>query len=146
MRDSLYFSISHFSVCYGAKFYNPNYIYYHEIYTIMKLLIADDNERMRSMLKKLVKGVADEIIECSDGKDAVALYNEVRPDYVLMDIQMKEMDGITATRLIKKDFPLAKVIIVSNFSDQKFRFAAGNAGVSGFVPKENLIDILNYMV
>lgn len=112
----------------------------------MKLLIADDNERMRSMLKKLVKGVADEIIECSDGKDAVALYNEVRPDYVLMDIQMKEMDGITATRLIKKDFPLAKVIIVSNFSDQKFRFAAGNAGVSGFVPKENLIDILNYMV
>lgn len=112
----------------------------------MKLLIADDNEKMRAMLKKLVKGVADEVVECNDGKEAVDLYSKLRPDYVLMDIQMKEMDGITATRLIKKSFPAAKVIIVSNFSDQKFRFAAGNAGVTGFVPKENLLDILNFVV
>lgn len=112
----------------------------------MKLLIADDNEKMRSMLKMVVKGVADEVVECNDGNEAVALYDTVRPDYVLMDIQMKQMDGITATKMIRKSFPTAKVIIVSNFSDQKFRFAAGVAGVSGFVPKENLLDVLNYVI
>lgn len=112
----------------------------------MKLLIADDNEKMRTMLKKLVKGLADEIVECNDGKEAVAMYAKFRPDYVLMDIQMKEMDGITATKLIKQSNPAAKVIIVSNFSDQKFRNAAGNAGVMGFVPKENLLDVLNFVI
>ncbi len=112
----------------------------------MKLLIADDNKRMRSMLKTVVRDVADEVVECDDGNEAVELYGSVRPDYVLMDIQMKKMDGITATKMIRKSFPTAKVIIVSNFSDQKFRFAAGVAGVSGFVPKENLLEVLKFVI
>lgn len=111
----------------------------------MKLLIADDNARARALLKSLVKGVADEVVECDDGQEAVDLYSKHQPDFVLMDIHMKKMDGITATKLIKNTFPAAKVIIVSNFADQKFKFAAGNAGVCGFVPKENLLDVLNFV-
>ncbi|MCH8069253.1 MAG: response regulator [Candidatus Marinimicrobia bacterium] len=59
----------------------------------MNVLIVEDNVRMRKFIRGMVSEYADEIFECSDGKEAAETYNTVRPDWVLMDIKMKENDN-----------------------------------------------------
>ena len=107
----------------------------------MNLLIVEDSERMRRMIRSVVKGVATEIYECSDGSEALLAYTHYHPDWVLMDIEMNEMDGITATRQIKAAFPDARVVIVSNHDSDDLRAAASEAGACGYVVKENLVDV-----
>lgn len=102
------------------------------------ILIVDDNNEVRRMIRNLVEDLETEFCECSDGVQALSAYQENSPDWVLMDVQMKEMDGLTATRQIKESFPEAKVIILTNHSDAKTKQAAIDAGASGFVGKENL--------
>jgi CheY-like chemotaxis protein len=105
------------------------------------MLIADDSAKMRSFIRSMVADLAGEVFECADGAQAVALYSEHRPDWVLMDIEMPVLDGIAATRRICEISPQAKVIIVTVFSDPALRRAALEAGAVGYVLKENLIDL-----
>ena len=107
----------------------------------MTLLIVDDNDHMRLLLRNIVTDLADEISECSDGEEALSFYKEHQPDWVLMDIRMKDVDGLTATRQIKAAFADAKIIIVTNYDDQYLRQAAQQAGASEFVLKENLLEV-----
>src|SRR5262245_11260456 len=107
----------------------------------INLLIVDDSERMRRMIKRLVKNVLADVWECSDGSQALEAYSEHHPDWVLMDIEMKEMDGIAATRQIREAFPDARIIIVSNYDSDELRAAASTAGACGYVVKENLIEL-----
>jgi len=90
----------------------------------MKLLIVEDNESMRRTIKSIIGTLADEIYECSDGSEAVTLYGECRPDWVLMDIRLERMDGIEATSRIMALYPEAKIVIVTNYDDQKLKEAA----------------------
>ncbi|MCM3871437.1 MAG: response regulator, partial [Pyrinomonadaceae bacterium] len=62
----------------------------------MKLLIVEDNEQMRRTIKSFMDDIAEAVFECADGADALAAYELRRPDWVLMDIEMKRMDGISA--------------------------------------------------
>jgi two-component system response regulator DegU len=96
---------------------------------------------MRRMIKRLIKGVLAEVYECSDGAQALEAYTTHRPDWVLMDIEMKEVDGLTATRQIRAVFPEARIVIVSNYDSDELREAASTAGACGYVVKENLIDL-----
>ena len=107
----------------------------------MKLLIIDDNQEMRQEIKYLVGDIADEIHECCDGSDALAAYERHRPDWVLMDIVMKQMDGLEATRLIKSFHPEAKIVIVTSYDDNDLKKAARSAGAYEYVLKENLLDL-----
>ena len=107
----------------------------------MKILIVEDNETMRRTIKSIVAENADEIYECSDGSEAVALYSECRPDWVLMDIKLKQMDGIEATSIIKALYPDAKIVIVTNYEDEKLQEAAFQAGARKFVLKRRMFDI-----
>lgn len=93
------------------------------------------------MLKSLVADLASPVYECSDGKDALALYQEFHPDFVLMDISMKGLDGIAATRQIVAIDAQAQVIIVTNYDDDAIREAARSAGARGYVLKENLLEV-----
>jgi len=106
-------------------------------------MIVDDNPRMREMIRRVVGKMRNimTIHECADGREAVALYRKVQPDWVLMDIQMEPVDGLTASRNIKASYPDARIIIVSAFGDATYREAAGSAGVYAFVLKENLSEI-----
>jgi len=79
----------------------------------MKLLLVDDNIRIRKMMKSIYSPHFEEVIECSDGSEAVAAFNDLIPDWVVMDIKMNSMDGIEATEKIISANPEAKVIIVS---------------------------------
>ena len=107
----------------------------------MKLLIVEDNDRMRRMLVKLVHGLAQQIYECSDGAEALPAYALHRPDWVLMDVRMKEIDGISATRQLKASYPDANIMIVTDFDDPDLREAARKAGAREYVTKENLLDV-----
>ncbi|MBI5215121.1 MAG: response regulator transcription factor [Ignavibacteriae bacterium] len=108
----------------------------------MKVLLVDDNEKMRGMIKLYLNGFADEIIECDDGAEAIALYEKTLPDVVCMDIVMKHLDGISATQKIKQAHPDACVIIVSQYDDMSFRESARRAGAYGYVLKDNLTALL----
>ncbi len=96
---------------------------------------------MRRMIGKVVSDMVSEIEECSDGAEALAAYSRFLPDWVLMDIEMDQMDGITATREIINVYPDAKVLIVSKYGDEQLLEAAFKAGACGHVIKENLLAI-----
>jgi CheY-like chemotaxis protein len=94
----------------------------------LKLLIVEDNESVRHLIKSVVAGLAGKIYECSDGADALAAYNCHHPDFVLMDIKMGTTDGITATRWIKAADPAARIIIVTDYDQLDLREAVREAG------------------
>lgn len=102
------------------------------------VLIVDNHEPMRRLLHAVVGTVADVVFECSDGHEAAIIYKVERPDYVLMDIDMKGQDGIQATRQILELDPGARVIIVTQQADPAWRAAASSAGAHGYVLKDDL--------
>ena len=93
---------------------------------------------MRRLIRRVVAEVADEVIECADGASACLLYRESQPDWVLMDIEMGQVNGIVATRRIKAEYPDARIVIVTNYHDEKLREAAKAAGACGYALKEDL--------
>ena len=107
----------------------------------MKLMIVDDNKGVRTLIRSLFENRAEQIIECSDGQSAVEQYDRHIPDYVLMDIEMKRMDGFEATRKIIEKHPGAKIIIVTSHANYKFYEISKQAGATEFVSKENLFEL-----
>jgi CheY-like chemotaxis protein len=106
-----------------------------------KLLIVDDSREMRELIKNIVGKECHEVFECEDGDEVLAAFTAHRPDWVLMDVEMKQVDGIAATRQIKAAFPEAQIVIVTNYDDATLREAAQVAGACGYVLKENLLDL-----
>ena len=104
-----------------------------------KFLIVDDHAAFRQTLRAFLPDST--VLECADGSQALALYAAERPDWVLMDIQMPGLDGLTATRRLKERFPVARIIIVTNHAGEEFRAAAREAGADGFVHKEHLEEL-----
>jgi CheY-like chemotaxis protein len=108
----------------------------------MNILIVEDHAEMRQLLKSLLSPLADAVHECSDGAEALSAYALSQPDWVLMDIEMKGMDGIAATRQIKAAFPQARIVIGANHDEAELREAARQAGAVEYLLKENLLDVL----
>src|SRR5258706_7412860 len=81
--------------------------------TTTTLLIVDDNREMRQLMKSIVSKVCDQIIECEDGDEVLAAFTGHRPDWVLMDVEMKRMDGLKATSELMRLHPEPKVIILT---------------------------------
>jgi CheY-like chemotaxis protein len=105
------------------------------------LLIVDDNQAMRLLIRSVVRGLSAEVVECADGAEALARYIAHRPDWVLMDVEMGGMDGLQATRAILARFPDARIVIVTQYTDAATRGAAAAAGATGFVSKDNLTEL-----
>ncbi len=108
---------------------------------MLSILIVEDNDPMRRLIRLVVTPVADTIRECANGVAALAAVAEDEPDWVLMDIEMPSMDGITALERIKAAFPSVKVLIVTQYNDDRMRAAARLAGADGYVLKENLTEL-----
>lgn len=112
----------------------------------MKLLLVDDNDRIRDIMRTMFSPYFDDVIECKDGIDAILEYNKEQPDWVVMDIRMDTMDGIEATAKIISSYPNARIIIVSQYNDSMTIDSAMKAGALEFVSKENLskvIEVIN---
>jgi DNA-binding NarL/FixJ family response regulator len=111
----------------------------------MKFMIVDDSAAMRKMIKNMVADPSDEISECADGDAVISAFKQTQPDFVLMDLKMRNVNGIEATRNLKREFPDARVIIVSNFGDVEFREEAKEAGAVSYFTKDNLIQLKQFI-
>ncbi len=109
------------------------------------VLIADDHAPFRGLVRSLFSSETTHFIECGDGEAAVRAYSEKRPNWVLMDVEMKGMSGLKATRLIKDKYPEARVIIVTQYDDHDLCAKAGEAGACAFILKDNIADLRRYL-
>jgi len=109
-----------------------------KVFFMNGILIVEDNPQVRRLIKNEIADLAAHFHEASDGAEAFALYSRHHPDWVLMDLEMKETDGLTATRQVIAAFPQARVCIVTNYDDDFLREEAGRAGACGFVVKADL--------
>ena len=107
----------------------------------MPILIVDDNSVMRRTIGRVVRDLTDRVIECADGTQALVVYEKNLPEWVLMDVAMPKKDGLTATREICARHPSARVVIVTNYDGDEIREVARRAGASGFVLKENPLEL-----
>lgn len=110
----------------------------------MKIMIVDDHADMRRMLRSIVSistKMQAEVIECEDGEEAVKQFSVHHPDYVLMDVQLKNMNGFEATEKIYESDPKASVIFITSHNTSAFRIKASMLHAKGFITKDNLSEI-----
>ena len=105
----------------------------------LRILVVDDNARVRRTIRDVVSDLASAVEECADGDQVIRRYEAFRPDWVLMDIRMPRMDGISATAALTSAHPGARVVIVSDFEQADLRDAAAKAGAVGYVAKRDLL-------
>lgn len=100
-----------------------------------KILVVDDAAFMRMRCSKLLTDNGYDVVEAENGLDAIAKYKESKPDAVLLDITMPEMDGLTALKEIRKVDPEAKVAMVTAMGQQSMIMDAIKSGAKDFVVK-----------
>jgi len=110
----------------------------------VRILLADDHEVMREGLSLLLKEEEGfEIIgEASDGEVAVRMAGELQPDVILMDLSMPRLNGVEATRLIRRDWPSIRVIGLSMFDERDGSARMREAGAVGYVTKSGKPEVL----
>jgi DNA-binding NarL/FixJ family response regulator len=103
----------------------------------VRVLIVDDDDLMRAGLRGVLSSdQAIEVVgEAGDGREAAYRTRLLRPDVVLMDVRMPDLDGISATRDLLSGFPEVKVVILTTFEQDDYIFGALSAGASGFLLK-----------
>ena len=105
------------------------------------LLIVDDSAEMRRLIRQVAAQPNDVVIECADGDEVLQAYAANAPDWVLMDVEMKRVDGLTATSTLTRRHPEAKVVIVTKHTDDETRRAARESGALYFVGKDEIISL-----
>jgi DNA-binding NarL/FixJ family response regulator len=104
----------------------------------IKILVVDDHALMRDGIRAILKLCGDmEVLgEAADGREALERIQELQPDVVVMDISMPVMDGMEATRRLKKKYPKIKVLALTQYENREYVFSAIKAGVDGYLPKK----------
>jgi DNA-binding NarL/FixJ family response regulator len=109
-----------------------------------RLILADDHHLLRKGFQGLLASEPDlEVVgEASNGREAIELCHSLRPDLVLMDVRMPEMDGLEATRVIKREYPETGVLMVTMHENPDYLLEALDAGAAGYVLKDATADRL----
>lgn len=104
---------------------------------MIKILIADDQELIRQSLQIVLGMEKDfEVLDTvANGLEVVRAVRRKKPDVILMDIRMPEMDGVICTQIIKENYPEIRIIILSTFDDDEYVFNALKYGASGYLLK-----------
>lgn len=102
----------------------------------MRLLIADDHALLRDSLKSLLQARGIDVVgEAQDGVEAIRLAHALRPDIVLMDLRMPNLDGLEATRQLTQELPEVKVLVLTSSDHDEDLFEALKAGAQGYLLK-----------
>ncbi|HVF01368.1 MAG TPA: response regulator transcription factor [Rubrobacteraceae bacterium] len=104
-----------------------------------RLLIADDHALVREGMRAMLASEQNlEVVgEAENGREALELCRELRPDLILMDVRMPEMDGLAATREIKGEYPETRILILTTHESPEYLMDAIRAGASGYVLKDS---------
>ncbi|MBA4698177.1 MAG: response regulator transcription factor [Ruminococcus sp.] len=110
----------------------------------MNILIVDDDCLVTGALKTILETREDfHIPACgSDGKEAISLYKKYRPDVLLMDIRMKEISGLEAAAEILKEYPDARILLLTTFLDDEYIIMALKLGAKGYILKQDYQNII----
>lgn len=104
----------------------------------INVMLVDDQTIIRDGIRSILETNKDISVvgEAGNGKDAYEKTSELKPNIILMDIRMPEMDGVEATRRIKKDFPETVIIVLTTFDDDEYIIKAMTYGASGYLLKD----------
>jgi two-component system, NarL family, response regulator DegU len=103
----------------------------------VRVLLADDHTMLRESLRRSLEASGVGVLgEASDGVEAVRLAAELLPDVVLMDVSMPGLDGVEATRIIKRETPSVQVVMLTMHADQEVLVRALRAGAAGYLVKD----------
>ncbi|MBU3875437.1 response regulator transcription factor [Faecalicatena sp. AGMB00832] len=110
----------------------------------MNILIVDDDCLVAGALKTILEATKGlHVPACgSDGTEAVSLYRKFQPDVLLMDIRMKEMNGLEASAEILREFPDARILLLTTFSDDEYIIKALKLGAKGYLLKQDYQNIV----
>ena len=112
-----------------------------------KVLIVDDTDHVRNMLADMLELDGFEVVgQAQSGREAIDLRDEVRPDVVVMDYRMEDIDGLTAAREIRLTNPTQAIILYSAFLDDDLQEAARRAGIAACVSKFDGINQLERQI
>jgi len=112
---------------------------------LTKILIADDCAPMRQMIRLVLSDLPLEFFEAEDGGAAVEAYTRNQPDWMTIDLAMRPTDGLAAVWEIRARDPQARVLIVTDHDTMAFREAAQLAGATGYVLKDDLWKLRDYI-
>jgi DNA-binding NarL/FixJ family response regulator len=106
---------------------------------MIRILLADDHSQVRKALRATLEDCDGWHVcgEACNGREAVKLALELRPDLAVLDFSMPELNGVEATRQIKKSLPQIEVLIFTMYDNEALRTSASEAGARGFVQKSN---------
>ena len=111
-----------------------------------RILVVEDSTMMRRIIVKVLKNAGHDVVgEASSGQEALDLYRELKPDLVTMDITMRGMDGIAASKEIMSFDSEAKILILSNLDEEKYRDEVDKIGAIGLVNKHKTDQILEHV-
>lgn len=104
---------------------------------MIKVMIADDQELIRESLKIVLSVEKDmEVVgTAKDGNEVMKLVGKLKPDVILMDIRMPQMDGVECTQKVKEKYPNISIIILTTFDDDEYIYGALKYGASGYLLK-----------
>lgn len=106
--------------------------------TDIKVMVADDHSLVRQGIKKVLElePTIRVIGETTNGKDTISLAKKLQPDIILMDINMPQINGIEATKIIKKEMPHIKVLVLTIHDDEEYVYETVRSGASGYLLKD----------
>lgn len=110
----------------------------------MKIVIVDDDILVASALKTILEAGEDVVVAGTgqDGSEALSLYREHKPDVLLMDIRMQKVSGLEASEQILKEYPEARILLLTTFTDDEYIVKALKYGVKGYLLKQDYQSIL----
>ncbi|MEE1079377.1 MAG: response regulator transcription factor [Agathobacter sp.] len=110
----------------------------------MRVVIVDDDQLVAISLKTILESDSEiEVVGCgNDGEEAITLYQEHKPEVLLMDIRMQRMSGLDAAEKIMEEDPEAKILLLTTFSDDEYIVKALAIGVKGYILKQDFEGIV----